>query len=99
MSAQSMLQNIVGTRPPSDASEYSYPAEALVIEFKNAGNRVHLIFGSGDTLDAPGVLYNNAPNGSVYIPLTAEPALYCIFVKFGLAGLINGTWVATPALT
>lgn len=96
---ESMLQNIVETRPPADAGMYAYPDAALVIEFKNDGNRLHLILGSGDASDAPGSLYANAPNGSVYIPLTATAGNMKLFIKFGLKGKTDGAWKSTAALT
>lgn len=99
MAKESMLTNVVATRPPSDAGTFGYPDAALVTQFQNEGNAVHLILGSGDASDAPGSLYANAPNGSIYIPLTTTAGNFKIYVKFGAKGLKNGSWVATGALT
>ena len=98
MAAEFMMQNVVETRSPSESSEYGYPTTALVVEAKNAGNKIHIIWGT-DANDAPGALYNNAPNNSIYIPMTAAGANFEIYIKFGLKGLKNGTWVKTGALS
>lgn len=94
-----MLTPVVATRPPADSTTFGYPAAALVIQFQNESNVIHWIYGSGDASDAPGSLYANAPNGSIYIPLTTTAGNYKIYVKEGAKGLKNGTWVATGALT
>lgn len=93
------LQQIVSTRQASETSEFGYPAAACVFVMGNGVNSFHLIFASGDSGDAPGALYDNAPNGSIYIPLTTTAANYNIRVKFGAAGLKNGTWASTADLT
>ena len=99
MSAEKFLTPVVQSRPASTI--YGYPEAALVMEFQNDGNRVHLVLGSGDSGDAPGSLYNNAPNGSIYVPLTAVAGNRKVYAKFGAKQLNNGTWaeLTSAALT
>ena len=97
--AESMLQNVVATHPPSETGEYGYPISALVLEYKNAKNKIHLIFGSLDLNNAPGSLYDSAPNGSIYVPLTSTANDKKVWVKFGAKGLTDGAWAYTPKLT
>lgn len=94
MAKEPMLTHVVETRPPADA--YGYPDSALVIEFKNNGNKVHLII---DDQALPSTNFANAPNGSIFIPLTATAGEFKVSVKFGAKGLTDGTWAATAALT
>lgn len=88
--AQSQLTQQVSTR--TALAEFGYPAEALVVVFTNGDYTKHVIWGSGDANGAPGALYNNAPNGSVYIPDTATANDKKLYIKFGARGLADGTW-------
>lgn len=93
------LQQIVGTRPASDASEYGYPAGASVLEVKNDLGKFHIIWGAaGDTMTSAGLdgLYANAPNGSIYIAMDGTTTKM-IAIKFGNIGLINGSFLFSSA--
>ena len=93
------LQQIVGTRPASDASEYGYPTGASVFELKNDLGKFHLIFGAaGDTMTSAGLdsLYANAPNGSIYVAMDGTTTKK-LAVKFGNIGLTNGSFLFSSA--
>lgn len=103
MAKQPHLQPVVQTQNPSStvaAGGYAYPDEAAVLELTNGNFKFHLIFGSGDTVTSAGLgsSYASAPNGSIYIPLTATAGDQAIFVKCGARGLTDGTWKATADL-
>jgi hypothetical protein len=80
---------------------YAYPSDATFIEFGDGASKIHLIHGSlaVPDNDVDGTGYGNAPNGSTYIPQTATAGEQKVYVKFGAAGLQNGTWRATAQLT
>ena len=91
MAKESMLSHVVETRNPAD--QFGYPDSALVIEFQNNGNRIHLIF---DDQALPSTNFNNAPNGSIFIPFTVTGGELKPSIKFGAKGGIAGTWAAAP---
>jgi hypothetical protein len=99
MSAESALQPVTNTRPPSDAGEFGYPATSLVQEFRNKGNRVHLIIDFGGTASdvtaEVDTLYANAPNGSILFNAVAGK----IFGKVGAQGLANGSFKGVAIAT
>ena len=93
------LQQIVGTRPTSDASEYGYPAGASCLEVKNDLGKFHIIWGSAsDTMTSAGLdaAYANAPNGSVYIAMDGTTTKK-IAIKFGNIGLKDGSFLFSSA--
>lgn len=94
MAKEPMLTHIVETVPPADS--YGYPTSALVVEFKNDSNRVHLIL---DDQATPSTDFANAPNGSIFICLTETAGENKIHVKFGAKGKSDGAWKATAQLT
>lgn len=87
-----MLSQVVETQFPAD--QFGYPDSALVIEFQNNGNVVHLIFAEQDT---PSTDFDNAPNGSWFIPFTVDTNAFMPSFKFGAKGLNDGTWATAPA--
>ena len=96
----SYLQQIVATRPASDASEFGYPVGANVFVLKNENGQFHLIFGpvSGDTQTTAGLgaSYANAPNGSIYVAGDNQTTKK-IAIKFGAPGLKDGTFLYSSA--
>jgi hypothetical protein len=94
------LQQILGTRPASDASEFGYPVGASVYVLKNELGQFHLIFGAaGDTPKTSAglnALYGNAPNGSIYCWMDGgtTPRLA---IKFGNIGLKTGSFLFSSA--
>lgn len=78
-----ILQSTVATRP----SDYSYPADCDVEVLKNESGEIHRIVYNG----APGALFNNAPNGSTLLRITAGTGYF--YAKTGTRGLTDGTWV------
>jgi hypothetical protein len=93
------LQQVVGTRPPSDASEFGYPALSTCFVMKTGATQFHIIFGAAaDTMTTAGIdgLYANAPNGSIYISMDSNTTKK-IFIKFGNIGLANGSFLGSSA--
>lgn len=95
----SFLQQILGTRPASDASEFSYPVAASAFVIKNELGQFHLIYGAaGDTMTSAGLdsLYANAPNGSIYVCMNGVTTKK-LAVKFGTIGLKDGSFLFSSA--
>lgn len=95
----SFLQQILGTRPASDPSEFGYPVGASVYVLKNELGQFHLIYGDAtDTPSSAGLdaVYANAPNGSIYVFMDAGTTPR-IAVKFGNIGLKNGSFLFQSA--
>jgi len=93
------LQPIVGTRPPSDAGEFGYPATAAVLVLRSGAYTFHLIFGAADdTMTSAGLdaAYANAPNGSIYVAMDSNTTKK-LAVKFGNLGLSNGSFLFSSA--
>lgn len=95
------LQQIVGTRPASDASEFGYPAGANVFVLKNENGQLHIIYGAaGDTMTSAGLdaAYANAPNGSIYVCMDGTTTKK-LAIKFGNIGLKNGSFLFSSITT
>jgi hypothetical protein len=93
------LQQILGTRPASDASEFGYPALASAFVIKNELGQFHLIFGAAaDTISSAGLdaAYANAPNGSIYVCMNGTTTKK-IAIKFGNIGLKDGSFLFSSA--
>lgn len=94
-----MVQGMLHSAPsPVDINTvYGYPAGTKVAVAQDGDGEVHTIYGP----DAdPTANFANAPNGSIYIPMTATAGSKKIWVKYGATfGAKDGTWAYTPALT
>jgi hypothetical protein len=88
MSNPTMLTPIPG-QARSLQEQYGYPTTARAFGHLDSEGEVHTIFYAG----APGALFNNAPNCSVFIDTTNSD----VYIKNGTWGAKDGSWVkASP---
>lgn len=80
MSAAQFMRSVHATRPEN----FGYPADCHVSVDQDADIQIHTIYYGA----APGVLFANAPNGSIlYDNVNGN-----VYQKRGVLGLKDGTW-------